>query len=100
PRWLQRLLFSGRSGTCDGALPAPCHQTRRTLYELAGARVLMGKHALQFGLVGFVCNHRFSEPALLLRRLRGQDMACKGMPAYHLAGARFLEPLGRSTVGF
>src|SRR5579872_6842444 len=81
------MVLIGGSGTCHALRP---HKP---------AAPLIGKHALERGLVGRVCHHALVQLLLSLVRLRGQNMTAKGMTANHFARARLLEPLGRTFVG-
>src|SRR5580693_213379 len=60
--------------------------------------LLVGEHALQYRLIGLVGHHGLTQFLLAFVRLRGQDMASKGMTANDFACASFLEPLRRTFV--
>ena len=60
---------------------------------------LIGKHAFQSGLVGWIGQYPLMQFFLAFVRFRGQDMPCKGVTAHHFARARLLEPLSRTFMG-
>jgi hypothetical protein len=61
--------------------------------------ILIGEHALQRGLIGWIGHYAFVQLLLAFVRFRGQDVPRKGMLANHFARAGFLEPLRRTFVG-
>jgi hypothetical protein len=56
-------------------------------------------HPPKLSLIAIIGHDTFSQAAFPRARLRGQNMAGKGMVANHFAGPRLFEPLGRTLMG-
>jgi hypothetical protein len=77
---------TGESGTCHA------HRPRNR------SPFLIGEHPFQNGLIGLIGDHGLMQFLLTFVRLRGQDMASKGVIANDFARAGLLEPLRRTFV--
>src|ERR1035438_5643411 len=77
---------TGDSGTCHA------HRSRNR------ALPLVGEHPFQYLLIGLIGDHGLMQLLLTFVRLRGQDMASKGVIANNFARAGLLEPFRRTLV--
>ena len=69
------------------------------VYALPPVFCLIRKHAVDFRRIRGIRDIALSQPALPAARLRRQDVASHGMPAFNLAGARLLETFRRTLMG-
>jgi hypothetical protein len=79
--------MTGESGTCHA------HRPRNRALP-----VLVGEHPFQYWLIGLIGDHGLMQLLLTFVRLRGQDMASKGVIANNFARAGLLEPFRRTLV--